>query len=104
MLVAFGMHPLCMLARWVIPPRHEIVEVIQAFSCLITAVSLIWVFSYTANDSRGRFSGFPSWMYTLPLRTTMLVFWPMLLGTLFMAVAVTLWEITICHYENIALE
>ena len=95
LLFAFGLIPFCAVIWWIIPPGHELVNAVHVFSVIATFVSLIWVCSFTANDSRGSFSGFPSWMYTLPLRTSALVLWPMLLGLVLTLVAVGAWEFTI---------
>src|SRR5678810_1011004 len=80
LLLAFGLIPFCALAWWIIPPGHELMNAMQVFSAIATFTSLVWVFSYTANDPRGSFSGFPAWMYTLPMSTRALVICPMLLG------------------------
>jgi hypothetical protein len=104
LLVAFGLIPLCALGQNVIPPGKEMASFTQSLCVMITVVSVIWVCSYTANDSRGRFSGFPSWMYTLPLRTSLMVMWPVLLGAVLISAAVSLWEITICRYWGIPIE
>jgi len=94
LLLAFGLIPFCALLWTIVGPGHEIVKVVHVFCVMATFVSLIWVCSYTANDSRGRFSGFPSWMYTLPLRTSALVLCPMLLGFALTVVGVLAWEFT----------
>src|ERR1041384_8579903 len=94
LLFAFGLIPFCALLRWVVPPGHELVKVIHTLSAIMTMTSLVWVGSYTANDSRGRFAGFPSWMYTLPLRTSALVICAMLVGCVLMLAAVIAWEFT----------
>jgi hypothetical protein len=104
LLVAFGLIPFCALCEWFTPPGHESIAVLQTFSILVTIVSLVWVCSFTANDSRGRFSGYPSWMYTLPLRTWRLVVWPAVLGAAMMIFAVSLWEVTVCRYWGIRIE
>lgn len=96
LLVAFGLIPFCGLLRVIVPSGHEIIDMVQVFSAIATFVSIIWISSYTANDVRGRFSGFPSWMYTLPLRTSSLVIRPVLLGVVLMFIAVVAWEFTIC--------
>jgi hypothetical protein len=95
LLFAFGLIPFCLLLRGLIPPGHELVKMIHGLSALMTFASLLWVCSYTANDSRGRFSGFPAWMYTLPLRTSVLVMWPMILGCVLLLAALVAWEFTI---------
>ena len=104
LFIAFGLIPLCALLGYIVPAGQELVNLVLAFSALFTFVSLIWVTSYTANDSRGRFAGFPSWMYTLPLRTSILVGCPMLLGAVLVGVAASFWEVIICHYSNIRVE
>jgi hypothetical protein len=100
LLFAFGLIPFCALCEWFTPPGHESIGLLQALSSIATFVSLIWICSYTANDSRGHFSGFPSWMYTLPMRTSSLVIWPVLLGIVLMLVAAVAWEFTIATYWN----
>lgn len=104
LLVAFGLIPFCALGQRLIPPGREMAAMTHAFGAIVTFVSIIWVCSYTANDSRGRFSGFPSWMYTLPLRTSALVIYPMLLGIVLMVIAVVAWEFTIRTYWEIPIE
>lgn len=104
LLLAFGLIPFCALCEWITPPGHESIGVLQGFSAVTTFTSVIWICSYTANDSRGSFAGFPSWMYTLPLRTSALVIWPMLLGAVLMLLAVVAWEITIAAYWNRPLQ
>ena len=104
LLVAFGLIPVFALVQQIIPPGREIVATTHVFGALVTFVSIIWVCSYTATDSRGRFSGFPSWMYTLPLRTSALVIYPMLLGTVLMATAVVAWELIIRTYWELPIE
>src|SRR6266545_4078469 len=91
LLFAFGLIPFCALLSF-IAPDHEVVKGLHVFCVIATFCSLIWVCSYTANDARGRFSGFPSWMYTLPLRTSALVICPMLFGCILMSTAVVAWE------------
>src|SRR6185503_12389150 len=95
LLFAFGLIPFCALLSLLAGPKHELVKMAHVFCAIATFASLIWVCSYTANDSRGRFSGFPSWMYTLPLRTPVLVLYPMLLGLVLTLLAVALWEFAI---------
>ena len=95
LLLAFGLIPFCALLWRIVPPGHELMKVMQVFSVVATFTSIIWVFSYTASDSRGSFSGFPSWMYTLPMSTRALVMWPMLLGAVLMLTATAAWEVTI---------
>ncbi len=104
LLFAFGLIPFCALLSAIAGPGHELVNVVHVISVLMTFVSIIWVCSYTANDSRGRFSGFPSWMYTLPLRTSVLVLCPMLLGLVLALVAVAAWEFTISKYWGAPFE
>ena len=104
LLLAFGLIPFCLACEWIVPPGHESIGALQAFSAVATFVSLIWVCSYTSTDSRGNFSGFPSWMYTLPLRTSVLVIWPMLLGIALMAIATVAWHFTIRAYWSWSLE
>jgi hypothetical protein len=104
LLFAFGLIPFCALCEWVTPPGHESIGALQGFSAVATFVSLIWICSYTANDSRGHFSGFPSWMYTLPMRTSSLVIWPVLLGVALTLVATVAWEFTIAVYWSRPIE
>jgi hypothetical protein len=104
LLVAFGLIPFCALGQALIPPGKEMAGFTQSMCVMITIVSIIWACSYTADDSRGRFSGFPSWMYTLPLCTSAMVILPLMLGALLMGAAVVLWEITVCRYWNIRIE
>ncbi|HEY0550164.1 MAG TPA: hypothetical protein VGF13_11235, partial [Verrucomicrobiae bacterium] len=101
---AFGLIPFCALLSLIAGPNHELVKMLHVFCVIATFSSLIWVCSYTANDSRGRFSGFPSWMYTLPLRTSALVLFPMLLGFVLTCVAVVAWEFTISKYWGAPFE
>jgi hypothetical protein len=104
LLFAFGLIPFCALLSFIAGPDHELVKMVHVFCVIATFISLIWVCSYTANDSRGRFSGFPSWMYTLPLRTSVLVLCPMLLGFVFTLLAVVAWEFTISRYWGVPFE
>jgi hypothetical protein len=104
LLFAFGLIPFCALLSLIAGPNHELVKMMHVLCFMATFVSLIWVCSYTANDSRGRFSGFPSWMYTLPLRTSALVLYPMLLGFVLTFVAVAGWEFTISNYWGAPFE
>jgi hypothetical protein len=104
LLFAFGLIPFCALLWILAGPGHEIVKMVHVFSNIATFVSIIWVSTYTANHSRGRFSGFPSWMYTLPLRTFALVLYPMLLGFFLTFVAVVAWELTTSRYWGAPFE
>jgi len=104
LLFAFGLIPFCALLRCFVPPGHELLNFVFVFSGIATFVSLVWVFSYTANDARGRFSGFPAWMYTLPSRTVTLVLRPMLLGCVLVLAAVVLWEFTITRCLGMSFE
>ncbi len=45
-------------------------------------VYVFYAFSYADLGPRARGSGIPAWMFTLPVRTWMLVAWPMLSGSL----------------------
>src|SRR5436190_8128575 len=87
LLLAFGLIPFSALLRLMVGPGHEMINVLQVFSIVATFTSLVWAFSYTANDVRGSFSGFPSWMYTLPMSTSALVLCPMLFGAMLMLLA-----------------
>ena len=93
---AFALIPFCFLLWLLAPSGHELVKGIQVFGAIATFTSLVWMFSYTANDPRGSFFGYPSWMYTLPLSTRALVISPMLLGAALMLGATVAWEATIC--------
>ncbi len=104
LIFAFGLIPFCALLSFIAGPNHELVKTVHVFCVIATFVSIIWVCSYTANDSRGRFSGFPSWMYTLPLRTSALVLCPMLLGFVLTLAAVVAWEFTISRYWDAPFE
>ncbi len=104
LLFAFGLIPFCALIEWIVPPDHELLAMLQSFGAIATFVSIVWACSYTANDSRGKFSGFPSWMYTLPLRTRSLVIIPVLLGIALMLIAAVAWELTIHAYWRWQME
>lgn len=95
LLFAFGLIPFCVLLRAIVGTGHELVRVAHVISAIMTFTSLVWVCSYTANDSRGRFGGFPSWTYTFPARTSLLVICPMLLGLILTLTAVAAWEVAI---------
>jgi len=104
LLLAFGLIPFCALLWLIVPPGHELVRVVHVFSIVATFTSLVWVFSYTANDMRGNFSGFPSWMYTLLMSTKALVICPMLLGATLMLLATVAWETTISLCWNASFQ
>jgi hypothetical protein len=103
LLVAAAPILLSFMAQLFIPPGHELVRTIHIVGAMVTFGALIMACSYTANDSRGNFSGFPSWMFTLPLRTPTLVLCPMLLGALFVVTATGLLEVLITRYWGIPL-
>jgi hypothetical protein len=52
-------------------------------------VYVFYAFSYADLGPRARGSGIPAWMFTLPVRTWMLVAWPMLSGSV--AIALLWW-------------
>lgn len=93
-LFAFGLIPLCAVVS-VLAQRHEIVSLMHVLGALLSFTALVWACTYTGHDSRGAFLGFPSWMYTLPLRTPGLVLLPVALGWVLLLVAVVGWEAAI---------
>lgn len=74
------------------------------WGCLVIMgeLNLLTVFTYTlGTDYSAKDSGFPPRMFILPVRTSVLVFWPMLLGVVVMAVswlAVALFFLRPCGY------
>jgi hypothetical protein len=70
-------------------PREVIVEPVRATSVLLFFFGMLYLMSVFVYSEVGRGPnrpGFPSWKFTLPMRTASLVAWPMLYG----AAAVTL--------------
>jgi hypothetical protein len=68
-------------------PARTVGEVTQGLLMFIF-VYLLSVFVYSANSLEGKKTGFPPRLFALPVRTSLLVAWPMLYG---MAAVVLLW-------------
>ncbi len=60
---------------------------VLSITLTLAFIYIIYVFSYADLGARVRTSGFPVWMFTLPVPTRRLVFWPMLFGPLSIALA-----------------
>ncbi len=87
--VAAGLLADCWLQRAV--PR---VFMISDTGTILTSLTLgfmffylFYIFSYAELGPRPKASSFPSWMFTLPVRTAKLVIFPMVLGSLALALA-----------------
>lgn len=102
--LAFGPVMLVLFVEWILPIGREGATILQVFSCMVTFVTLVWISSFTAGDGRGLFGGFPSHLYTMPLRTVSLVLFPMFVALGLIAAAIIIWEIVICLYWALPLE
>lgn len=58
---------------------------VQAISISLAFIYIVYAFSYAELGARIHASGFPAWLYTLPVRTFWLVIWPMVSGGLAIA-------------------
>jgi hypothetical protein len=68
-------------------PTHGILCSIQ-FVLALAYVAAVFAYGFDSHHLEGKESGFPVWMFKLPVRTSVLVGWPMLQG---MAAIVLLW-------------
>ncbi len=65
------------------PPKRSVDDLFGNVCLVLMGMSLaalFILFRFTESDRRQRFTGFPARLFTLPVRTTWLVTWPMLLG------------------------
>jgi hypothetical protein len=91
-----GLAGLCLLHRNV-PTQTVISETTMAGLAISVTVAffyIIYAFSYAELGARVRTSGFPPWLFTLPVPTYRLVFWPMLSG----AVAIAGTWLAVAHF------
>jgi hypothetical protein len=66
-------------------------------SALMSMATLFWVFSFTSVDQNGRFAGFPSWLFTRPIRTARAVSLPMIAGLAMISLAYAGWFALLFH-------
>jgi hypothetical protein len=108
MMFAFGAMPVCAvivaLTRWYLAwanvPRHgdsgdawQLVFAVSitVLSALLSLTSIFWAFTFTHIDERGRYGGFPTRLFTLPVRTRDAVAPPVLAGVAAVTLAFTVW-------------
>jgi hypothetical protein len=72
-------------ALWVAASMFTVLAV------LMSLASLFWCFSFTAVDERGRFAGFPSRLFTLPIGSRRAVAVPLFTGLLMILLVYVAW-------------
>ena len=79
----FGLLFFCAGYRWLVPGADAMDGWFPNCCVLLLGLSLaasFILFKFTESDRRARFTGFPSRLFTLPVRTIWLLTWPMLYG------------------------
>jgi hypothetical protein len=90
--IVAGMAILAVVCR--VLPVRQMVDGVSGLVGLLLCVAYVYLLSvsvYSGSLTESRKGGFPSWMFTLPVPTSLLVAWPMLFG---MAAAALLWLAT----------
>jgi hypothetical protein len=82
-LALAGVMLVCTAYRWLIPGVEAMVGWFPDCCVLLLGLSLaaaFVLFKFTDSERRERFTGFPSRLFTMPVRTIWLLTWPMLYG------------------------
>src|SRR5690349_19800366 len=77
--------PLCALLFRLSPSllqESDALKSLSFFPLLLSVLLVLSIFNFTERDRRKSFAGFPERLFTLPVRTSLLVTCPMLCGVL----------------------
>lgn len=90
----FGVLLICAAFRWLAPGSGTKDGWFPNCCVLLLGLSLaasFVLFKFTESDRRERFTGFPSRLFTLPVRTIWLLTWPMLYGATMVVLVYLAW-------------
>ncbi len=96
--VALGTVVLCALGNPILShvlDKRSLAYNISGWAMFISLYTTCGIFCYVESDPTGRYAGFPSRMFTLPVRTFTLVTWPILYGITTVVLVYLAWALLV---------
>src|SRR6185503_1661719 len=88
--------PVCAAVSALLPwYQFGFAATLSIFGLIFSTATLLWIFAFTEIDAQGRHSGFPSRMFTLPIRTFWLVSLPILYGIVCLLFVYLAWTVVV---------